>query len=106
MKVMQSEWIILDEHDVCSAQFLIEVSGLSNEEIDELIDNEVIVPVDGSSRSLSFPWFCIATAHRARRLRDDFELDSHGMVLALKLLCRIDALQHELDSARTILNSR
>jgi chaperone modulatory protein CbpM len=100
MKVNQSEWISLDEHGVCSAQFLTEVSGLSDDEINELIDNDVIVPVDDSLQPSSFPLFCIATVNRARRLRDDFELDSHGMVLALKLLYRIDALQIELDATR------
>jgi hypothetical protein len=35
-----------------------------------------------------------------RRLRDDFELDRNGMVLALTLMQRIDALNEELDALR------
>ena len=100
MNIIQTEWLSLDEHGACSAQFLTEVSGLSDEELGELIDNAVIVPVADNSQTRSFPLYCLAIASRARRLRDDFELDPHGMVLALTLLYRIDVLELELDAAR------
>jgi len=100
MDTIYSEERNHDESGVCSAQFLTEVSGLSDDELGELIDNEVIVPVEDNSPVRSFPLYCLAIASRARKLRDDFELDTHGMVLALTLLYRIDVLELELNAVR------
>lgn len=104
MKVKVSEWIWLNDHAVCSAQHLAEVSGLSHEEIDELIESGVIVPVDDKAQSKSFQLRCVVIANTARRLRDDFELDLHGVALALTLMRRIDELQEELSAVRTRLD--
>jgi chaperone modulatory protein CbpM len=101
MKLHHSEWVCLDEDGVCTAQHLIEVSGLSDDELADLIDNEIIVPLDQTSQVKTFSLRYIVIANRARRLRDDFELDPHGMVLALTLMRRIDELQQELQAARS-----
>lgn len=98
MNINYSEWIWLDERGVCSAQHLIEVSGLSSEELDDLIDNDVIIPIDDTSQPKTFSLQYIVIAKRARRLRNDFELDRHGVVLALTLMRRIDELQQELQA--------
>ncbi|MGZ5819141.1 MAG: chaperone modulator CbpM [Burkholderiaceae bacterium] len=100
MKVNHSEWIWLDDQGVCSAQHLTEVSGLSNEELDDLIENDVIVPINDTTQPRTFPLRYIVVANRARRLRDDFELDRHGVMLTLTLMQRIDELQQELLSVR------
>lgn len=104
MNINVSDCIWLNDLGVCSAQHLVEVSGLSNEELDELIENGVIVPVDDKAQSKSFQLRCIVTANAARRLRDDFELDRHGVVLALTLMRRIDELQDELNAVRARLD--
>ena len=41
----------------------------------------------------------------ARRIRDDFQLDSHSLTLALTLLQRIDAVEVELDDLRSKFGS-
>jgi chaperone modulatory protein CbpM len=99
MKIEVSEWIWLDDRAVCSAQHLAEVSGLSQEELDALIESGVIVAVDDTARPKSFPLRYLVTANIARRLRDDFELDRSGMVLAMALMRRIDELQEQLNAA-------
>ncbi|PRC91933.1 chaperone modulator CbpM [Solimicrobium silvestre] len=92
-----SECIWLSDHDVCSANHLIAVSGLSAEEFDELVQIGIITPINDSKYyRLSY----IVTANTARRLRDDFELDLHGMGLAMTLMLRIENLQAELNNAR------
>lgn len=100
MKIDVAEWIWLNDQGVCSARYLVEVSGLSNEELDDLIENGVIVPVDDNAQPKSFQLRYVVTANMARRLRDDFELDRHGVALALTLMRRIDELEAELNSVR------
>lgn len=95
--------IQLDDSGVCSIEQLAEASGLSIEELDDLIRNGVIAPVDEHAQPPSFRLRYVVTARTARRLRDDFELDRHGMTLALTLLRQIDRLQAELDAARAKL---
>lgn len=107
MAIDTSDWVWLNDREVCSAQHLAEVSGLSVEEIEELVEMGVLSPVEAPSgvqvssvQSRSFHLRCIVTVKAARRLRDDFELDRNGMVLALTLLQRIDVLQDEVGALR------
>lgn len=100
MNVEFSQWTLLGDQAVCSAQHLAEISGLSDLELDELIECGVIVPVDITSRSLSFYLRHVVTANTARRLRDDFELDRNGLALAMTLMRRMVGLQEELDRMR------
>ena len=104
MNIDTSDWAWLNDWEVCSAQYLAEVSGLSQADIDELVEMGVIVPVNGPAdapaQPQSFYLRCVVTVKTARRLRDDFELDRNGMVLALTLMQRIDALNEELDTLR------
>jgi chaperone modulatory protein CbpM len=95
-----SEWVWLNDRDVCTVQHLADVSGLSLEELGELIDIGVIAPVDADARPQAFQLRYVITATVARRLRDDFELDRNGMALALTLMRRIDQLQEQLDALR------
>lgn len=106
MNVNISEWTWLDDQEVCTAQHITEVSGLSREELDELIENGVIVPIDNRAQPQAFPLRHVVTANIARRLRDDFELDRHGMVLAVTLMQHIDALRNELNAVRAQLHQR
>jgi chaperone modulatory protein CbpM len=104
MKIDTSDWVWLNDREVCSAQQLADISGLSEEEIDELVEMGLIEPIDAavpaSMPSRVFHLRCIVTVKAARRLRDDFELDRNGMILALTLMQRIDALHEELHALR------
>lgn len=90
----------LDDSHVCSAQHLLEVSGLAPEELEALVDNGVIVPVDPGALSYTFHLHYLVIVTTARRLRDDFELDVHGLILALTLLRRIHDTEAELAAVR------
>ncbi|MES2537383.1 MAG: chaperone modulator CbpM [Pseudomonadota bacterium] len=103
MKVDATEWIWLNEQAICSAQNLVEVSGLAHELLDDLIENGVIAPVDANAQPLSFPLRYVVVASMARRLRDDFELDRHGVTLAMTLMQRIEELEMELNAVRARL---
>lgn len=93
-----TESIWLNARDVCRIEHLAEVSGLSLAEIDDLVEIGVIAPTDGTVEPPVFSLCHVLTVKRARRLRDDFQLDHHGVALALTLLRRIGELQAELDA--------
>lgn len=101
IQVTDSIW--LDDAGVCSLEQLAEDSGLSIEEVSDLIDNGIIVPADERAEPKSYRLHHVITARVARRLRDDFELDRHGVALALALMRRIDDLEEELNDARVKL---
>lgn len=105
MKPNADEWVWLNEHEVCSAAHLLEISGLSNEEFEELLEIGVILPIDSSAQVKFFQRRSIVTANTARRLRDDFELDLHGVALAMTLIRRIDELQDQLNAVQALLTN-
>ena len=98
-----AEILWLGEHSYCRIEHLAEVSGLSIEDIEDLVETGVIAPtvlastVDEAAPR-SFTVSCIVTVKTARRLRDDFQLDRHGLALALRLMQRIEALEQELNA--------
>lgn len=98
-----SDSIWLNDTDVCGIDLLAEVSGLSAEEIEDLIENDLITPVNRSSQPYFFQLRYVLTVKTARRLRDDFQLDTHGVALALTLLQRICDLEAELNALQAKL---
>lgn len=100
MTVHITESIWLNASDTCSFEHVVEVSGLSREELRDLVETGVIEPTGSEKGEYRFHTHCIAVARRARRLRDDFELNTQGLSLALALLRRIDDLEEELASRR------
>ena len=104
MNTQLADSLWLNEADVCRIELLAEVSGLSIEDIVDLIDNGVITPAQENVQPPSFRLNAILTVKTARRLRDDFQLDRHGMTLALTLLRRISELEDELALHRATSN--
>ena len=97
------EILWLGEHSYCRIEHLADVSGLSIEDIEDLVETGVIAPAvfagtAPEAASRSFTVSCIVTVKTARRLRDDFQLDRHGLALALRLMQRIEALEQELSA--------
>lgn len=89
------EWLWLNDKDVCSMQHLLDISGLSADELEDLIDNGVIAPIDLAAHPRAFRLRYVAVARLARKLRDDFELDRRGMTLAMTLIRRLDEVEAE-----------
>ncbi|MFN7095973.1 MAG: chaperone modulator CbpM [Gammaproteobacteria bacterium] len=96
MNIQHTETIWLNEVAECSFEHLAEVSGLTVTELQQLVDLGVIVPANQKPEHCVFQMDYIVIARKARRLRDDFELDLHGMAVALQLLQRIQQLELEL----------
>lgn len=91
MKIEVTEVTWLDQHVEYSLEELAERSHLSRVELELLIDCGAISSRDGRA---------LETARTAARLRGDFEVDLHGVALAMTLLRRIQDLEVELCGLR------
>ena len=71
----------------------------------ELEDSGAIAPVDPDAATQTFSADYLVLARTACRLRNDFELDTRGLAVALTLLDRVRALETELRELRAQLPS-
>lgn len=80
---------------------LAAISGLSAAELHELVDYGVLTPTNPQEPCWVFSTDCMLTMRRARRLRDDLDLDTHAMALAFMLLDRIEVLEARVSELST-----
>ena len=99
MKIEITEFHLLD-HQQLTFEELLERSGLTTAELDELIGDGLIAALDEGERELHYSALALLRARTARRLRDDFELNASGIALAIRLLTRIDELEQQSSSMR------
>lgn len=90
------EGVLLDEARQITLDELQLTSGLSVGEITELVEVGVFEQASGDRLSWVFSSRCISQARTALRLRDDFELNTQGVALALTYLERIRELEERL----------
>jgi chaperone modulatory protein CbpM len=93
----------LDEHGVVSLDELVEVSGLRETELLELVSDGALPARDAPGGGLTFSSRVVTMARTACRLRDDFELDTRGLSVALRLLERVQDLESEIARLRAQL---
>lgn len=82
-----------------SVHEVVEMSGLSQALIDELIACGAL-PVVVTVSSTYLEAEAVVLAQAARRLRDHFELDDQGLAVAVSLLRRVRMLEAELSDTR------
>lgn len=96
MKLELAEAVWLEARGTLTLVELAECSGLTEEELRDLVDMGALEPLDRESRSWNFEPRCVVAACTASRLRHDLELDTHGLSVALSLLERVRELESEL----------
>ena len=101
MKIEQAMWLH-EQHELLLEE-LCELSGLSETELRELVDYGVLAPIDSHAQHWTFSADRLIVARSARRLRKDFDLDPHGVALAVALLERVHDLEAELRDLRARL---
>jgi len=101
VKIEQAMW--LNEQHELLLEELCELSGLSETELRELVDYGVLAPIDSDAQHWTFSADRLIVARSARRLRKDFDLDPHGVALAVTLLERVHDLEEELRDLRARL---
>ena len=90
----------LDRSQRVSLNDLVDLSGLTEDEVQELVDVGALTPTDFQAIPWTFSADCVVTVRKACRMRDDLELDPHALALALTLLEQIRALEAELSQLR------
>jgi isopentenyl diphosphate isomerase/L-lactate dehydrogenase-like FMN-dependent dehydrogenase len=98
----ETEVLWLDEHPVVSLSELIDLSGLREAELLELVQSGALQVRDVAG-GYSFSARMITVARTASRLRDDLELDTQALSVALKLLERVRDLETEIARLRALL---
>ena len=103
MKSESSEAVWLTEDTQFSLAELVELSGVSEAELRELVDYGAVTPTNPDSKSWIFNGKCLLTVRTACRLRISFDLEPHGVALIVSLLDRIHDLEAQLGSLRAQL---
>jgi hypothetical protein len=101
VRIESSAAVFLDDTGAVTIAQLTEQSGLSEAEVQMLVECGALEPRDATVDSVRFSSRCVATARMARRLRDDFALDdAHAVALLLRFVQRIEELERELRALR------
>lgn len=101
MQIDQTELIWLDEHHEVSLDELIELSGLSQEELHHLVEIGALTPSKPAednvkTNDLRFSSQYIVSIRTLSRLKHDFELEQNALGLMLVFLERIRNLELQL----------
>ncbi|MES2502750.1 MAG: chaperone modulator CbpM [Pseudomonadota bacterium] len=91
------ESILLDEQHEVSLNELAEFSGLSPEELYQLVDSGVLIPINPEAAIWHFNSHYVISIRTLCRLKQDFELESNSLALMLTFLERIRILEHQLN---------
>lgn len=100
---LETEVLWLDEQRVVSLAELVELSGLSQEEVLELVHGGAIPVREMRGTMCTFGGHVVGVARTASRLRDELELDMTGLGVALRLLERVRGLEDEIARLRALL---
>ncbi len=100
MQIETHNVLWLDATQRVSIKDLVDLSGLVEEEVCELVFAGALVPSDYNQSPWTFSGDCVLTVRKASRLRDDLELDSHALALTLQLLEQVRALEAEVARLR------
>ncbi len=101
MTTEQTELIWLDEQHEVSLNELIELSGLSLEELHLLVECGALTPNNTNAEKLTadawqFNSHCLVSIRTLSRLKHDFELEPNALGLTLVFLERIRTLEFQL----------
>jgi chaperone modulatory protein CbpM len=102
MRVELTEMLWFEEHAVSLSE-LAELTGLPPGMLEELVSLGAIAPIDASNPEPRFGAAALSAARHARRLREDFDLDTQALPLVLGLFERIDGLEQQLQALRARL---
>lgn len=101
MTLEQTDLMWLDEHHIVSLNELIALSGLSQAELQLLVECGALVPNNASAENLTsdawqFNSHCLVSIRTLSRLKHDFELEPNALGLTFVFLERIRTLEFQL----------
>ena len=96
----------LEKRGEVSVEGLAELSGLSEEELRELVNCGALVPTNPDAVEWTFGAHYLMIVQTAGRLRRDFDLDPPALALAVTLIRRVKDLEAELRQLRVLIPHR
>lgn len=101
---MTREELLLEELTLVSLTEVVASSGLSAQEIEELIELGALEPCAGGGAEPAFAAHSIDIARFARRLQRDFDLPLAGVALVLAYRERVRELESRLRVLESLLH--
>jgi chaperone modulatory protein CbpM len=99
----QTQWLWLDTRDAVSLHELSDCCGVSEPELEELVDYCALVPLNAADPQVSFSAQWVIPLRAAAKLRLDFDLDLFTVAIVLGHLKRIEALERQVLSLQALL---
>lgn len=99
MNIERSEVVWIESRSDYSVDEVAALSGLPTDVVGDLVDCGAL-PARDPRVQVRFEAETVVLARAARRLREHFELDAHGLAVAVSLLRRVRTLEMELSAAR------
>ena len=96
MNIEHTELMWLDEQHEVSLDELVELTGLSQYELQLLVEGGALLPKNPAAANLYFSSHCIVSIRKLSRLKQDFELEKNALGLMLIFLERIRTLEFKL----------
>lgn len=106
MNIETCDALRIDERGDVSWTQLIELSGLTEAELRELVDDGALSPLAPESARLTFHAHSVVVARTAGRLRRELDLDAHALAVVMRFFLRIEELEAELRAARAGVATR
>ncbi len=106
MELQQTDVVWLDARCECSLGDLVQLSGLSEAELRELVDYGAVTPNNPQEAEWIFSGDIVVAIRAAVRLRDDLELDTQTLALALTLVNRIRDLEAQMSQLQAQIPHR
>lgn len=103
MSQQQAQWHWLDARETVTLTELSHCCGLSEAELDELIDYCALVPVTTSNPERIFSAQWVTPLRHASKMRIDFDLDLFTVAIVLGNLHRIEILERQVCSLQALL---
>ena len=98
-----TQWRWLDTHETVSLTELSHCCGMSEAELDELVEYCALVPVSQATPELVFSATWVTPLRNASKLRVDFDLDMFTVAILLDNLTRIEVLERRVHSLEALL---
>jgi chaperone modulatory protein CbpM len=99
----QTQWRWLDTRETVTLTELSHCCGMSEAELDELVEYCALVPVAPAAPERAFSAQWVTPLRNASKLRVDFDLDMFTVAILLDNLTRIEVLERQVHSLQALL---
>jgi len=99
----QTAWHWLATRETINLTELSQCCGMSEAELDELVEYCALVPVSQTAPEVVFSAQWVTPLRNASKLRMDFDLDMFTVAILLDNLTRIEVLERKVHSLQALL---